>query len=254
MPLDSDSRTEAWSFRAPAGPQGDTNSLVTVSKNDLDISDTDDRAVIRDQKNLNKKLPLYGMRILLVEDNDNTAIMIKQMLIFAGAFEVAVANNGFDAKYILSGFRPHIIVTDSNMPVEDGISLTLSVRQAALEPSARVPDPTIPIVLVSGNTAATAVSNAQAAGIDAFVAKPFSFDSLVKRVRHASKRNVIFVVNTSYVGPDRRRRSGHGARRATDEDAHQPTTPMVNPLVEASPSPLETLYGRILKLESGMDA
>ena len=97
-----------------------------------------------------------------------------------------MASNGVKARTILLKFQPDVLVTDRTMPVEDGLTLIRAVRQAALRPNADVPDPAIPIVLVSGNSKSDAVYEAQCAGIDAFVAKPFSFSSLVSRVARAA--------------------------------------------------------------------
>jgi len=197
-----------------------------------------------------KTPPLDGMRILVVEDNLNTSVLIKQMLFAAGAREVAVASNGSDARPILFSFKPDVLVTDRRMPVEDGMALINSVRQAARTPNAGVPDPAIPIVLISGDTALTAVCEAQAAGIDAFVVKPFSFDSLVKRVEGSVKRKADFVISEDYVGPDRRRRPGRGAKRSSDRVADAMAT-LALTAPEASPSSLmRTLYHRVQELEN----
>jgi CheY-like chemotaxis protein len=166
-----------------------------------------------------KRPPLDGMRILVVEDNLNSAALIKQMLLAAGALEIVVASNGADARPILSSFKPDVLVTDRRMPVEDGIALITAVRQAARTPNAGVPNPAMPIVVVSGDCAPGAVREALGAGIDAFVVKPFSFDSLIKRVERAGKRTSNFVVDAGYVGPDRRRRAGRGTRRRADREA-----------------------------------
>jgi CheY-like chemotaxis protein len=194
------------------------------------------RPVVKDQR----LWPLDGQRILVVEDNAHTAALVRQALLAAGAFEVVVAGDGRQALAQLASMRPDVLVTDLMMPVVGGMELIRAVRQAALAPDANVPDPTIPIVMVSAFGTRQAVRLAQAAGIDAFVVKPFSLGSLVKRVDRAGRRTLPFVVDTDYVGPERRTGTGQGARRATDA----PT--------DAAPtaSQLKALYARIKEMEN----
>ena len=184
--------------------------------------------------------PLHGKRILVVEDHAHTAALVRQALLAAGAIEVVVAGDGAQALAQLGQLRPDVLVTDMIMPVTGGLELIKVVRQAALVPNPEVPDPTIPIVLVSAFGSRQAVRLAQAAGIDTFVIKPFSLGSLVRRVDRAAHRVVDFIVEQAYVGPDRRTVAGRGVRRRTDapDDGAAP-----------SASQLKALYARIREME-----
>jgi two-component system chemotaxis response regulator CheY len=200
--------------------------------------------------------PLDGQRILVVEDNAHTAALVRQALLAAGAAQVAVAANGRLAMAELAKFRPDVLVTDLRMPVVDGMELIGTVRQAALWPNADVPDPTIPIVMVSAFASRASVRAAQAAGVDAFVVKPFSLGSLVKRVDRAGRRTGEFVVSTSYVGPERRTRPAKGGKRRSDAaalPAAAQTLRLTGPAEVApeagSASQLKELYGRIQAME-----
>ena len=194
------------------------------------------RPAVKDQR----LWPLDGQRILGVEDNPNTAALVRQALLAAGAFEVVVAADGRQALAQLAHLRPDVLVTDMVMPVVGGMELSRAVRQAALEPNDGVPDPSIPLVMVSAFATRDAVRLARAAGIDAFVVKPFSLGSLVKRVDRAGRRSVAFIIGPDYVGPDRRSKPGRGARRGSDGDAdHTP-----------SASQLQALYAQIKVLEN----
>ena len=127
------------------------------------------------------------------------------------------------------------------MPVSGGLELIKVVRQAALVPNPEVPDPSIPIVLVSAFGSRQAVRLAQAAGIDTFVIKPFSLGSLLRRVDRAANRMVDFIVDQSYVGPDRRTVAGRGVRRRTDDPDQAGV---------ATASQLKALYARIKAMEA----
>lgn len=214
--------------------------------------------------------PLEGKRILVVEDHNHTAILLKQTLLHAGAVEVHVVSDGEAALAILPAYRPDMIITDMVMPNMDGMELTRAVRQAALTPNPTVPNPSVPIVLVSAFGSRRSVRLARQAGIDAFVVKPFSVGSLVKRVDRAARRTAEFIVRADYVGPDRRaggKRRGAAFRLPDEETPILPipegetlaTRPLhvvaeAEPLPEAGvPSQLAALYERIRALEEERD-
>jgi CheY-like chemotaxis protein len=203
---------------------------------------------------------LDGQRILVVEDNAHAAALARQTLLSAGASEVVTAVDGQAALRQLSSFRPDILVTDMNMPGMDGLELTRTVRKAALDPHVDVPDPTIPIVLVSAFGSRSSVRAARSAGIDGFVIKPFSIGALIKRVDRASRRSADFIIHPAYVGPDRRTRPGPGRQRLTDppaaaNDAMPETTLRLAPATdpdadETANSLLMELYAHIRALEA----
>lgn len=214
--------------------------------------------------------PLEGWRILVVDDHAHTAVLVKQTLLHAGAAEVQVATDGEQALAILPHWRPDVIVTDMVMPGLDGMALAKVVRQAALSPNALVPNPTIPIVLVSAFGSRKSVRAARQAGVDAFVVKPFSAGSLIKRVDRAGRRTVEFIVCPEYVGPCRR---GPGSRKGAQFRLPEEETPVrpipegetlatrpeqvvrePEPLPDAGiPSQLQVLYDRIRELEDERD-
>jgi len=191
--------------------------------------------------------PLDGMRILVVEDNLHTADLVKQTLVAAGAQEVALVADDAMGLAILADFRPDVLVTDRMAPEADGVAMVASVRRAALQPDAGVPNPAVPIVLLSGCSGQGAVWQARNAGIDAYVVKPFSFNSLVKRVERAGKRKVAFIVSDDYVGPDR----GAVAEARPADLAQGPALPTSDPSLAGL---LKTLYDRIRELEERQKA
>ena len=203
---------------------------------------------------------LKGQRILVVEDNTHMAGLVRQSLLGAGALEVMVVADGQQGFAQLSEFRPDVLVTDMVWPQAGGLELVRAVRQAALNPDAGVPNPALPIVVVSAFASRPLVRMAQAAGIDAFVIKPFSIGSLVKRVHRAGKRSAEFIVHPAYVGPDRRvRPRAEGdppppARKAAEQETAKRPLRLVKPgdpvPEQASPSLLKVLYERIQELEA----
>jgi CheY-like chemotaxis protein len=163
--------------------------------------------------------PLAGVRALVVDDHTFTIGLIKDMLYAGGALAVHSARDGAQALKALKEYHPHVIITDWRMPAMDGVALTAAIRRAAIEPDPRVPNPQVPIVLVSAHASARAVEEARKAGVTEVVAKPFALTALLDRVLAALTKPRAFVVAGNYVGPDRRRRPADVAgwmRRASD--------------------------------------
>ncbi|MDR3511910.1 MAG: response regulator [Caulobacteraceae bacterium] len=157
----------------------------------------------------------------MVDDHPFTSRLVKDTLYAGGAQSVHAAQDGGEAVAMLRGCQPHIVITDWRMPGLDGLDFTRLVRQAALTPDPRIPDPQVPIVLLSAHTSARTVETARRAGVSEVVVKPFTIATLMQRIQAAMTAPRPFVVSTAYVGPDRRRRKGASGdavrvRRITD--------------------------------------
>jgi len=162
--------------------------------------------------------PLVGVRVLVVDDHAFTASLIRDLLYAAGAQSVTVARDGEEALSALRYCQPHLVITDWRMPVMDGLGFTRIVRRAAVKPDKRVPNPRVPIILLSAHASVKAVETARLAGVTEVLAKPFTTATLIQRIVAATADPRAFVVAGDYVGPDRRRRNtgGRKSRRAGD--------------------------------------
>jgi CheY-like chemotaxis protein len=149
---------------------------------------------------------LSGLKVLVVDDHLNTQRMIGDVLKAAGVGQVIGARDGFEARDALRLANPDIIFTDARMPGMDGLELTRLIRRAAVKPDPRVPDPQVPIVMVSGLRTEREVEIARRAGINEFVVKPFTPAALISRIQLVQTRPRPFIISEGYLGPDRRRR------------------------------------------------
>jgi len=117
-------------------------------------------------------------RILIVEDNPDLRYLLQHVL-QDHQFEVAMANNGFEALRKLRHFLADVIVTDIFMPDKDGIETIQEVRQHY---------PKIKIVAISGGPSGSAridyLAQAKEFGADAVLRKPFSPFDLVKTLEN----------------------------------------------------------------------
>ena len=162
--------------------------------------------------------PLAGARVLVVDDHSFTIGLIKDVLYASGAAEVTSALDGAEALALMRACQPHLVVTDWRMPGLDGLAFTQIVRRAAVKRDPRIPNPQVPIVLLSAHASAGAVETARRAGVSEVLVKPFTIATLLKRMVASMTQPRAFVVSEAYVGPDRRRRDAprSAGRRASD--------------------------------------
>jgi CheY-like chemotaxis protein len=113
---------------------------------------------------------MTGPPRLLVVDDDATIREMLEMMLDSEGYEVVTAQHGAAAFALLDQVKPHVILLDMKMPVLDG--------WAFLEQYRRRPGPRVPVVVL---TAAQDDSRrASEVGADAYVAKPFVIDDLIR--------------------------------------------------------------------------
>ena len=113
---------------------------------------------------------MTGVPRLLVVDDDPTIREMLEMVLDSEGYEVTTAAHGLAAFAVLDDARPHVILLDMKMPVMDGWTF--------LELYRRRPNPKPPIVVVTA--AQDDLRRAAEVGADAYVAKPFAIDELLR--------------------------------------------------------------------------
>ena len=120
--------------------------------------------------------------ILVIDDHPGDRYIIAEALTGAG-HQVRLASDGAEGLAVYRQLFPALVVTDIVMAAKDGIETIRELRRLA---------PDIPIVAVSGTEHAALYLNAVTLlGANAVLAKPFSFDELVRVVAallHDSQR------------------------------------------------------------------
>ena len=149
---------------------------------------------------------LSRLKVLVVDDHSNTVRLISDVLRAGGVGQVVTAGDGQRAREVMRLTYPDILFTDSKMPVMDGLELTRSIRRAAITPDPKVPNPEIPIIMVTGDRSERDVEIARRAGVNEFVIKPFTPAGLLSRIQLVLRKPRPFIISEAYVGPDRRRR------------------------------------------------
>ena len=116
------------------------------------------------------------IRVLYIEDDDDSAYMIKMRLELLGDFAVLRAEDGEKGCAMVESDRPDIIIMDLEMPVFDGWEAT---RRLKSNPQTK----DIPIIALSAHALAGEREKALTAGCDEFEIKPIEFERLVATLR-----------------------------------------------------------------------
>jgi len=113
------------------------------------------------------------MKILLVDDSKTMRSIQKSVLSQLGYSEIEEACDGQDALSKVGAFEPDLMLVDWNMPIMDGITFVKQIRQT---------DKTTPIIMVTTESEKSRVIEAIKAGVNNYVVKPFTPDSLSQRI------------------------------------------------------------------------
>lgn len=121
---------------------------------------------------------LRDAKILLVEDN-----VINQKIVLLSlskqVSQIDVASNGKEALEMFGLKQYDLILMDIKMPVMDGIVATKKIREIESTSERH-----IPIVAVTANALAGDRENCLAAGVDDYIAKPFTTELLIKKMKN----------------------------------------------------------------------
>ncbi|HTY93457.1 MAG TPA: response regulator [Steroidobacteraceae bacterium] len=113
-------------------------------------------------------------RILTVDDSPVMRQMVQATLAEAG-HEVTQAANGEEALRMATSQRFELIITDINMPLMDGLTLTRNLRQLPAYGA-------VPLIVLTTEASAEIKRSGREAGATAWVLKPFSPQKLVETV------------------------------------------------------------------------
>lgn len=146
----------------------------------------------------NRRTPLHGRRLLLVEDNAVNQVVAQRILQHAGAV-VELAEDGEQAINRLAdpGAPPFdLVLMDVQMPVLDGLAATRLIReQLGLQ---------VPIVAMSAGVMASEKKRCLESGMNDFIGKPFGVAEIItliqRHIRSARPGNVS-IVSTAVGSP-----------------------------------------------------
>lgn len=112
--------------------------------------------------------------ILFVDDSASVRQVMTTTLKREG-YDVITAEDGKDALSKLDGKKIHLIISDVNMPNMDGLTF---VKQAKQLPAYKF----TPVIMLTTETAASKMTEGKAAGVKAWIVKPFQPPHLLAAV------------------------------------------------------------------------
>ena len=136
--------------------------------------DTRDTKILRREAAAAKRTPVSKLRILAAEDHPFNRKLCQMMLDTFGA-KAEWAANGREAVERFSPGRFDAILMDCNMPELDGKGATAAIRRVELENHVQNP---VRIIAITANAVAGERERCLAAGMDDYIAKPYSTQQL----------------------------------------------------------------------------
>ena len=185
---DPDIGTE-FAILLPKGRPGDAEASADDKPFDLSqrarmelsmLESTDENA---DQEILDglRNTPMTSGKILIVEDNESLRELLKSGL--REYYAITEARNGIEALEKVQELKPDLVITDLMMPEMDGLNFCKQMKA-----DADLHD--IPIILITAKSSENGRLEGLEAGADAYIAKPFGFEELLRKVEHLTKNSV----------------------------------------------------------------
>ena len=116
-----------------------------------------------------------GELILLVEDNDNNRLLVRDVLQASG-YRVVEATSAEDGLRMAAEQQPALILMDIQLPGMNGIE---ALRRLRADPGTRA----IPVIAVTASAMTQDRRQIMAAGFDGYQPKPISVKGFLQAVR-----------------------------------------------------------------------
>jgi two-component system OmpR family response regulator len=123
-------------------------------------------------------LDISGMKLLLVEDDEEAADYLKRALIEAG-HAVDHAATGRDGLFLAASEPYDVIILDRLLPEMDGVAILRTIRAARVR---------TPVLLLTALDGIGERVEGLDAGADDYLVKPFAFVELIARVNALARR------------------------------------------------------------------
>jgi len=140
------------------------NAIIDIKASTPDVNDDNNEGTATDDDTY---------KILIVEDNVELLILMRQML--KSYYRIYSAKNGREALDIVHKKDLDLIISDVMMPEMDGYELTTAIKEDANYNH-------LPIILLTAKTQAEDEQEALRVGADEFLTKPFRLGDLKLRI------------------------------------------------------------------------
>jgi CheY-like chemotaxis protein len=120
---------------------------------------------------------MKDLDVLVVDDNEPMRLLLRKHLGDLGIGAVRTAVDGMEALKLTGEQQPDLIITDQQMDRLDGLHFVWELRTSS-DPKLK----DIPVIMMTAYTATELLQEAVKAGIDDFLAKPISRETLSERL------------------------------------------------------------------------
>jgi two-component system chemotaxis response regulator CheY len=114
------------------------------------------------------------MKIMLVDDSRTIRNIEKNVLTQLGHSDLLEAGDGVEALNLIATQMPDLFLVDWNMPNMDGLTLVKNIR---------IKNKQVPIIMVTTEAEKSRVVEAIKAGVNNYVVKPFTADTLGEKIQ-----------------------------------------------------------------------
>ncbi len=121
-------------------------------------------------------------RILIADDNNETALSIKDCLQEKGYSVCGIAGNGLEALTMVEKYNPDVLLLDLIMPELDGFCVLNNLRNKSNRPKT---------IILSALKQDCFINKAIAMGADFYLIKPINFEALITHIEDLPFENSI---------------------------------------------------------------
>ncbi len=123
-----------------------------------------------------------SLNVLVVEDNANLRKVLINIINKLGFPPALEAEHGQEAWEKVQNEKVGIVLTDWTMPVMDGLELVKKIR------GADKPIRDLPVLMITAMDTKDSVIAAGQQGVDAYIIKPFSVQTILQKIEEAVER------------------------------------------------------------------
>ncbi len=160
------------------------------------------------------QLDFAKLTVLVVDDSKFMCDMIDAILKSYGCTNVVLAHSASEGVDKLVERPVDLAIVDWFMEPIDGLEFVRRVRTGS-----GGPNPYLPIIMLTGHSEAGRVREARDAGVNTFLAKPVTGESVYRRILALLHDTRPFIKTGSFIGPDRRR-ADLGPPKGVEERRH----------------------------------
>jgi two-component system chemotaxis response regulator CheY len=111
------------------------------------------------------------LRVLIVDDTSTSRLLLRDALDQIGVNKVFFATDGEKALKFMMDTPAHLVISDVNMPIMDGMGLLKAVR--GYKPTQRVP-----FIMLTGQADRSVIEAAPKLGVNNYLVKPVTIVKL----------------------------------------------------------------------------